>query len=141
MNQISVYIDFWEYLRVYGSKTIEKIESENAWNYKNSENEFSIIQTFNHTLQAIFEDAGTWFLKDSKKYKSTDNQKDDLDRSIDRMIQAIKDLKDENLEEEFAFQWGEKTTTKDAIKQNMFHAVSHFGQLRERIGILQRNDK
>lgn len=141
MKQISVYIDFWEYLRSYGIKTIEIIESKSAWNQKVSQTEFTINQTFNHTIQSIFEDAGTWFLKDSKKYVPSGNQKEDLCIAIERMIQAIKDFDDKKLEEEFTFQWGEKTIIKDAIKQNIFHAVGHFGQLRERIGLLKRKKK
>ena len=139
MTEISVYIEFWEYLRIFGLKTIEKIESNNAWNYRVSQREFSVIQTFNHTIQAIFEDAGTWFLKDNKKFLPSDNPKNDLNRSIDRMIEAIQDFDSEKLSEEFTFQWGEKTIVKDAIKQNIFHAINHFGQLRERTGIFKRN--
>ncbi len=139
MKKITTYVDFWEYLRKNGLKTIQIIDSEKAWNYRNLTGEFSIIDTFNHTIQAIFEDAGSWFLKDSKKFEPTNDPKNDLNRSINRMLQAIQDFDDEKLEEEFTFQWGEKTTIKDAIKQNLFHAVGHFGQLRERVGMKKRN--
>ncbi|MHA1953805.1 MAG: hypothetical protein ACW96U_07660 [Candidatus Heimdallarchaeaceae archaeon] len=139
MKEISVYVEFLEYLRLFGLKAIEFIESEKAWNFRLSQNEFSIIQTFQHILQAIYEDAGTWFIKDSKRFTPTDDPKDDLNRSIERMIQAIQEFDNEKLSEEFTFQWGEKTIVKDAIKQNLFHAISHFGQLRERVGISKRN--
>ena len=139
MKKITVYIDFWDYLRKHGLKTIQIIDSENAWDYRVSPGEFSIIETYNHAVQAIFEDAGTWFLKDSKKYIPTNNPIKDLNRSIDRMIQAIQDFDNRKLKEEFTFQWGEKTTIENAIKQNLFHAVGHFGQLRERVGIKKRN--
>ncbi|NPD89271.1 MAG: hypothetical protein HGN29_11145 [Asgard group archaeon] len=139
MKEISVYIEFWEYLRSFGLKTIEIVESEDAWNYKISQTEFSIIQTFNHTNQAIFEDAGSWFLKDSKKFSPTSNQKNNLNLSIGRMISAIQNFDEKKLEEEFTFQWGDRTTIKDALKQNLFHAISHFGQIRERVGLLKRN--
>ena len=138
MNIISVYIEFWEYFRIFGSKTIEIIESESAWNFKVSQSEFSIIQTFDHTIKAIFEDAGTWFLKDSKKYQPSMDPKNNLNQAIDRMIEAIRNFDNKKLGEEITFQWGEQTTVKDAIKQNIFHAINHFGQLRERVGILKR---
>lgn len=139
MKQISIHIEYWDYIRDFGLKTIKIIESENAWNFRVLPSEFTIIQTFNHTNQAIFEDAGTWFLKDSKKFAPTNVPKNDFIRSIDRMKQAIQDFGNEKLDEEFTFQWGEKTTIRDAIKQNLFHAVNHFGQLRERVGISKRN--
>jgi uncharacterized damage-inducible protein DinB len=139
MKQIFVYIEFWEYLRFYGLKTIELIESEEAWNQKLSEGEFTVLQTFNHTVKSIFEDAGTWFLKDSMKYEPSTNPKLDLSQSIDRMIQAIQGFDKKDLNQELIFQWGDKTTVKGAIRQNIFHAVSHFGQLRERVGLLRRS--
>jgi hypothetical protein len=141
MNKITVYLEFWEYLRSYGSKTIMLIDSGNAWDLKVKQTEFTIKQTFDHIIQSIFEDAGTWFLKDLKKFISTDSPKNDLNKSINRMIEAIKDFNNEDLEKNLTFQWGEETTIKDAIKQNIFHAVSHFGQLKERVGFLRRNKK
>ena len=111
MKQISVYIEFLEYLRVFGLKTIEKIKSMDAWSYRVSETEFSINQTFYHTIQAIFEDAGNWFHKDSKKFSKSDDPQNDLNLSIDRMILAVQDFDEEKLSEE----------------------------LRERIGIFERN--
>ncbi|MCG3227676.1 MAG: DinB family protein [Candidatus Heimdallarchaeota archaeon] len=139
MKQISVYIEFLEYLRIFGLKTIKRIKSKDAWNYKISQTEFSIIQTLYHTIQAIYEDAGNWFLKDSKKFIKSDDPQNDLNLSIDRMIHAVQDFDEEKLSEAFTFQWGETTTVKEAIKQNIFHTVNHFGQLRERMGILERN--
>jgi len=139
MKQISIYLEFWEYLRAFGLKTIEIIQLKKDWNHRVLPTEFTIIETFNHVVQSIFEDAGTWFLKDSKKYSPTNDPKHDLNCAIDRMMQAIQDFDNEKIEEEFAFQWGEKTTIKDAIKQNIFHVIGHFGQLRERVGILKRN--
>ena len=140
MKEISIYLEFWDYLLDYGLKTIEVIESENAWNYQISPKEFSVIDTFNHAVRAVFEDAGNWFLKDSQKYASTNNPKHDLIQVIKRMKIAIQDFSKEELESKLTFQWGEETTIKDAIKQNMFHALCHFGQLRERVGIHRRNN-
>ena len=55
MNQISIYIEFWEYLRAFGFKTIEIIELEKAWNHRVLPTEFTIIETFNHVIQIFID--------------------------------------------------------------------------------------
>ena len=139
ISQINVFLQILEYLRKKGLKTIEMIENENAWNYRVAPKEFSVLETFHHTVKAIFEDAGNWFLNDSKPFKTSDNPIVDLNKSIDRMVAAIKDFTDEKISEDFVFQWGEKTTIGEAITQNLFHAAEHFSQLRGRVGICTRN--
>jgi hypothetical protein len=139
MSQINVYIQLWEYLREKGLKTIEVIENGDAWEYKVTPKEFSVKETFYHTLRSIFEDAGNWFLNDKSSFVPSDNPAEDLNISIDRMISAIKNFTDAKLKESFTFQWGEKTTIEGAITQNLFHAVEHFSQLRHREGIHKRN--
>ena len=139
MSQINVFLQNLEYLRKKGLKTIEVIENENAWNYKVAPEEFSVQETFHHTVKSIFEDAGNWFLNDSKQFTVSDNPVEDLNKSINRMYEAIKDFTDEKLSEDFVFQWGEKTTIGGAIAQNIFHAVEHLSQLRHRVGIYKRN--
>ncbi|NHJ31315.1 MAG: DinB family protein [Asgard group archaeon] len=141
MTKIKIYIDFWQYFKKTGYKTIAKIDEEKAWNFKVSSKEFTIRETYNHTLQAIFEDAGNWFLKESKKFNPTNVPTADLERVVNRMINAIETLNDSQLEDEFTFQWGEKTIVKEAIMQNLFHAVGHFAQLRERCGLKSRTKK
>ena len=77
MSKIDVYISLWNYLQVIGEKTIEVIEREEAWDYRINQNEFTILETFNHTLRAIFEDAGNWFLKESIKFQATNKPYED----------------------------------------------------------------
>lgn len=139
MGKIQVYLELWEYLRQHGLKTIQVIEDSNAWDYRINPNEFSVRGTFRHTVQAIFEDAGNWFLKDPTRYKPSDNPIDDLNKSVDRMIHVIETFQDQHLDDEFTFQWGEKTTVAGAIRQNLFHAIGHFSQLRNWVGIYKRS--
>lgn len=138
MRQIKVYTQLWDYFRLQGQRTIEIIEEANAWDYRVSPNEFSVRETFRHTTKAIFEDAGNWFLKDSKAFNPSDSPVEDLNHAIERMIRAIGDFSDDDLSKEFAFQWGQKTTVAGAIGQNLFHAVGHFSQLRNWVGIYRR---
>lgn len=139
MGQINVYTHLWEHLRLQGLRTINAIEKGDAWDYRVNINEFSVRETFQHTVKAIFEDAGTWFLKDSTSYQPSGTTIDDLNSAVDRMIRAIATLSDNDLSAEFTFQWGEKATVVGAIQQNLFHAVGHFSQLRNWIGIYSRN--
>jgi hypothetical protein len=54
------------------------------------------------------------------------------------MTRAIANFSDDDLKMEFTFQWGQKTTVAGAIRQNLFHAVGHFSQLRNWVGIYSR---
>lgn len=138
MGEIRVYLRLWEELRRHGKKTIALIDAANGWADRVNAQEFSVEETFNHTVQAIFEDAGNWFLKDSTRFKPTPSHQKDLDRAINRMMEAIKAFSYEKLREPFTFQWGEQTTVEGAIRQNLFHAVGHFSQIRNWVGITQR---
>ena len=139
MTKIDVYLELWEYLQYHGLKTIEIIEKVKAWDYQINSNEFSVKETFRHAIQAIFEDAGNWFLKDPTRFTPTNSHTDDLHKVINRMISAIQDFSDEDLSSEFTFQWGEKTTIGGAILQNLFHAVGHFSQIRNWVGVYRRS--
>ncbi|MHA2233489.1 MAG: hypothetical protein ACXAB4_13485 [Candidatus Hodarchaeales archaeon] len=139
MRQINVYAQLWEHLRLQGLRTIAMIEKGNVWDYRVDSNEFSIRETFHHTVKAIFEDAGTWFLEESTSYQPSGTFIDDLNSAVDRMIRAQATLSDNELSAEFTFQWGEKTTVAGAIQQNLFHAVGHFSQLRNWVGICSRS--
>lgn len=139
MSQINVFLQILKFLRKKGLKTIEVIENEHAWDYRVAPTEYSVQETFYHAVKSIFEDAGNWFLNDTKQFKASDNPIVDFNKSINRMIVAIKDFTDEKIGEDFVFQWGEKTTIGGAITQNLFHAAEHFSQLRHRVGIYKRN--
>lgn len=141
MSDVDVLVRLWEEVRRHGMMTIEVIEVANCWEYRVNEGEYSVRATFNHTVQAIFEDAGNWFLKDSTRVSPSTSPVADLSQAIDRMISAIEDFSDERLAEEFTFQWGEETSVEGAIIQNLFHAVGHFSQLRNWVGIHQRTQK
>ncbi|MGC9779287.1 MAG: hypothetical protein HZR80_08605 [Candidatus Heimdallarchaeota archaeon] len=138
MSKIDVYINLWNYLQEIGEKTIKIIEREEAWDYRINQNEFTVLETFNHTLRTIFEDAGNWLLKETIKFQATDKHIDDLEKAVFRMIKAIRTLTDSHLNETFKFQWGEESTMEGAIQQNLYHAIGHFAQLRERSGIKMR---
>lgn len=138
MTTVTTYIKLWCFFKKIGYKTIEKIDSSKAWNFRLNSKEFTVKETFNHTLRAIFEDAGNWFLNDPLKFTPTNVPTADLERAVNRMINAIETIKDSQLDDEFTFQWGEKATVEEAIIQNLFHAIGHFGQLRERSGIKAR---
>ncbi len=140
MSMVDVYVELWDYLRSHGLQTIEVAEKADAWDYRISSNEYSVRETFHHTVQAIFEDAGNWFLNDSTLFRPTNSPIDDLHRAIDRMISAIQGFLDADLNSEFTFQWGEKTTISGAIRQNLFHAVGHFSQLRNWVGVYRRSE-
>ncbi|MFX0115454.1 MAG: hypothetical protein ACFFB3_12970 [Candidatus Hodarchaeota archaeon] len=141
MGQISTYTQLWEYCRLHGLKTIEIIEEGNAWGFRVNSNEFSVKETFRHTAKSIFEDAGNWFLADPTPYNPLEDPIEDLNRALDRMIRAKAAFSDNDLSGEFTFQWGEKTTVAGVIKQNLFHAVVHFSQLRNWVGIHRRAKK
>jgi uncharacterized damage-inducible protein DinB len=134
-----VYLELWEYIRTYGKKTIEVIEAAKAWDYRLNPNEFSVEETFQHTVKAIYEDAGNWFLKDSTLFKSTESPADDLNAALDRMQNAIQHFSDDYLYTIFTFQWGEKTTIGGTIRQNLFHTFGHLSQLRNWVGIYERS--
>lgn len=134
MTKIIVYRGLWEYLRQQGLKTIEIIETANAWDYRINLNEFSVKETFHHSLKAIFEDAGNWFLDDKTPYVPSDDPRENLKRVVNRMINAFERYDNNDLSNEFTFQWGQRTTIAGAIQQNLFHAVGHFSQLRNWVG-------
>jgi hypothetical protein len=138
MGDIDVYLRLWEALRSNGTKTIGLIDNVEGWDFRVNEHEYTVQQTFYHAVQAIFEDAGNWFLNESTKFTSTKSPTSDLNRVIDRMMDAIRDFSNEQLSADFTFQWGEQTTVEGAIHQNLFHAVGHFSQIRNWIGIYQR---
>ncbi len=140
MSRIDVYLELWNYLRDHGLQTIDVIEKAEAWEYRLNSNEFSVRETFRHTIQSIFEDAGNWFLKDSTRFSPTNSTADDLYRAIDRMTSAIQDFSDEDLNSDFTFQWGERTTIGGAICQNLFHAVGHFSQIRNWVGVYRSGE-
>ncbi len=141
MTEIKTCVDFWQYFKKIAYKTVKKIESDKAWNFKITSKEFTIRETFNHTIQAIFEDAGNWFLNETLKFVPTNVPTADLERAVNRMINAIESMTDSQLEDDFTFPWGVKTTVKEAIMQNLYHAIGHFAQLRERSGIKSRTKK
>lgn len=138
MSRVLAYLKEWEYLRRIGLKTIDVINASNTWEYRLKPKEFSVRETFRHTIQSIFEDAGNWFLDDSSRFQPSEDPYHDLHISVDRMINAIKEFNDTDLEKPFTFPWGERTTVENAIQQNLFHAIGHFSQLRERTGVATR---
>ncbi len=139
MSQLVVYLELWNYLRQHGLKTIEIVENAMAWDYRLNSNEYSVRETYHHIVQSIYEDAGNWFLKDSNRFSPTESSTDDLNRAIDRMISSISNFSDDELHSDFTFQWGEKTTIGGAIQQNLFHAVGHFSQIRNWVGVYKRS--
>jgi hypothetical protein len=138
VRESEVHIDAWNFVRRIGKKTLQLVSDADAWDFRLNAREFSVQETLKHTFQAIYEDAGNWFLEDGKSYKATENLQDDLDTAIDRMIGAIQELDDTRLSTEFTTQWGERMTVRAAIRQNMFHTVEHLAQVRERVGVLKR---
>ncbi len=141
MSRINVYLDLWEDLRTIGEKTIQVIDNAMGWDFRINPKEYSVYETFRHTVQAIFEDAGNWFLGDSTRFTPSNDQKADLTKAINRMKQAIANFQDHDLTREFTFQWGEKTTIGGAILQNLFHTIGHFAQIRNWVGLYQRQRK
>ena len=137
-SRIGVYLDEWEYLRRIGIRTIEIVNNSGAWEHRLAEKEFTVKQTFHHVVQAIFEDAGNWFLNEIKRFESSYNHTQDLNLAVDRMIFAISKFDDSDLDKEFTFPWGVETAYAGAIQQSLFHAIGHFGQIRERAGIHSR---
>ena len=138
MSTVQVYINEWEYLREIAHRTIEIVDKAEAWDYRLALSEFSVYDTFIHLTRAIFEDAGNWYLDDSTSFVSTGNPKSDIDKSIDRMIEAMQTLEDDDLDRGFTFPWGASTTVEGSIQQTLFHAVGHLAQLRERAGVCSR---
>jgi hypothetical protein len=139
LSKIDAYLELFDYLRHHGLQTIEVVDRADAWDYRINSNEYSARETFLHAVQAVFEDAGNWFLNDPTRFRPTDNPAKDLHRAVDRMISAIQGFSDADLEAPFVFQWGETTTIGGAIRQNLFHAVGHFSQIRNWAGILSRS--
>ena len=138
VNRVDVYLDEWEYLRRIGIETLEVISNAGAWNYRLAEKEFTIKETYWHVVQAIFEDAGNWFLNESERFEESNDSTQDLNQAVDRMIFAISKFDDSDLDKEFTFPWGVRATYAGAIQQSLFHAIGHFGQIRERAGIHSR---
>jgi len=136
--RIGVYLEEWEYLRCIGIKTLEVVNNARAWNYRFAEEEFTIKETYRHVVQAIFEDAGNWFLNESERFEESNDTMYDLNQAIDRMIFAISKFDDSDLNKKFTFPWGIETTYAGAIQQSLFHAIGHLGQIRERAGIHSR---
>lgn len=137
-GRIGIFLDEWEYLRKVGIKTIQVVDNSKAWEYRFTEKEFTIKETYRHVIQAIFEDAGNWFLNEPELFEESNNPAQDLNQAVDRMISAISKLDDSDLDKEFTFPWGVETTYAGAIQQSLFHAIGHFGQIRERAGIHSR---
>ena len=139
--QIDVYKKLWEYLLQHGMRTIEIIEEEEGWDFRIFPHEYSVKETFYHTVQAIYEDASRWFMDTFIKFTPLGNPSEDLTIAINHMTTAFEIFTDEELSNEITFQWGEKTTISGAIQQNLFHAVGHFSQLRNWIGIMKRRQE
>ncbi|MGY5874129.1 MAG: hypothetical protein RTU30_00145 [Candidatus Thorarchaeota archaeon] len=138
MQCIEVYLKEWDHLLKTALKTIETIEQSNAWDFRLWPTEFTVKETFHHTVQAIFEDAGKWYLKESLDFQSSGNSVTDIQSTVDRMKNGIEGLSNDSLSEPFTFPWGTETTIEGAIQQNLFHAIGHFAQLRERAGVYRR---
>jgi hypothetical protein len=128
----------WEHLREVGHSSIIKVDFAKAWTYRLGQNEFSVEETFHHTVRAIYEDACNWYLKQPQKFESTGDASQDLDLAVDQMLKALSSFDDKNLEETFRFPWGVDTTIEFAIQQDLFHALGHFSQIRERAGFYSR---
>ncbi len=141
MQCIDVYLKEWDYLLEAALKTIDTIKQSNAWNFRLGPTEFTVKETFHHTVQAIFEDAGNWFLKEHLKFQSSGDSGTDIRTAVDRMKNGIEGLSNESLLEPFTFPWGTETTIGGAIQQNLFHAIGHFAQLRERAGVYRRQSE
>jgi uncharacterized damage-inducible protein DinB len=139
MSEIDVYIREWNSVRQIALKTLQRIEEADAWEYRLTPSEFTVAETFHHTIRAIFEDAGNSFNEDTQSFQKTDSHAEDIERSFDRIIRAIQDYSDEQLAERFVFPWCQETTLSGAIEQILFHTVGHLAQLRERVGVLIRS--
>jgi len=139
-TQIAVYRQLWEYCLQQGLKTVSIIEEEDAWDFRIFPREHSVRETFNHVVKAIQEDAGRWFMDEIIKYIPSGVPSNDLTRAINHMINAFDELDDEKLGNELTFQWEEKTTIAGVLQQCLFHAVGHFSQIRNWVGISKRNE-
>jgi hypothetical protein len=139
VSKVELYIELWNYLRVQAKKTLKLIDNTNSWNIQVKKQEFKVSETLFHTLKSIYEDAGRWFLHENTRFKRTNNWTKDLDIVIDRMINAIASFSEDDLSREMKFQWGDKTTIGGAIQQNLYHAIGHFSQLRNWVGIYLRS--
>ena len=116
MTEIKTCVDFWQYFKKIAYKTVKKIESDKAWNFKITSKEFTIRETFNHTIQAIFEDAGNWFLNETLKFVPTNVPTADLERAVNRMINAIESMTDSQLEDDFTYPCQAPPTVKKVAK-------------------------
>ena len=139
MDEIETYVFLWEYLREIGIVTISVIDNAQAWDYRLKETEFSVSETFYHAIQAIYEDSYRWFRGEIQKFEKTGDQSADLNACIDEMINSIRKMAIEDLDTEMTFQWGEETTFRRAMVQNLFHVVGHFSQLRNWVGVKARS--
>lgn len=139
MDEIQTYVFLWEYLREIGLRTISIIDNARAWDYRLKETEFSVFETFYHAIQAIYEDSYRWFRGEIRKFEKTGDHSADLNTCIDEMIYPIRNMTVEDLATDMTFQWGEDTTYRRAIVQNLFHAVGHFSQLRNWVGVKARS--
>lgn len=138
-DQVEIFIQEWEYLRNYGKRIIEIIEEFDIWDYRVRMNEFTIKETFHHTVKAILEDAGR-FMGENLQFTSSGKPIIDFNNSIDQMIRVIEDFSNKDLKKSYLFPWGVKTNLSTAIQQILFHSVAHFGQIRERVGLYQRHE-
>lgn len=139
MDEIETYVFLWEHLREIGLGTISVIDNAQGWDYRLKETEFSVSETFYHAIQAIYEDSYRWFRGEIRKFEKTGVHSADLNACIDEMLNSIINMTTEDLDTEMTFQWGEETTYRRAIVQNLFHAVGHFSQLRNWVGVKARS--
>ena len=139
MDEIETYVFLWEYLREIGLRTISLIDNVQAWDFRLKDKEFSVSETFYHAIQAIYEDSYRWFRGVTRKFEKTGDHSTDLNACIDEMIYSLRKMVLEDLDTDMTFQWGEKTTYRKAIIQNLYHAVGHFSQLRNWVGVKARS--
>ena len=136
--QVEIYLEELQYLRKIGKKTEGMITKYGKWDFRIAEGEFRVRETFYHIIQAIYEDVGRWFKEDLKRFEGSNDPRNDLDRAIDRFIESIQAFTDDDLKQKIILQWGEEVTISQAIQQEIFHAIGHFAQLRNWIGISLR---
>jgi len=138
MDEVETYVFLWEYLREIGLGTISVVDNAQAWDYRLGEGEFSVAETFHHAIQAVYEDSHRWFRGEIRRFAKTGDHIADLNACVDEMIESIRNMIVEDMDTEMAYQWGEETTYRKAIAQNLFHAIGHFSQLRNWAGVKAR---
>jgi uncharacterized damage-inducible protein DinB len=138
MNRLNVYADLVEDVRRQGEATIRAIEAGKAWSYRVQPGEHSVRDTFNHAVQALFEDAGNWCLHDATHFSPSQDPTADLADALSRVQRALQGLQEADLDGAFVLPWGQKATLGGALRQTLLHAVGHFAQLRNWVGIKQR---